>query len=539
MYLINRFFALLFLLFLMLALWQCAKRGNPTGGPKDITAPVLVRAEPPNLTTEFRAERIRLYFDEYITLEDIQNQLIISPPLKNPPQISPQGGASKYVEILIKDTLRENTTYTFNFGESIVDNNEGNPNPLFSYVFSTGTYIDSLTLSGVVRDAFNKVADSYVSVMLYEIDTAYSDSAIYKYPPNYITNTLDSNTIFQLNYLKAGSYALFALKDADKNNIFNQKTDKIGFNADTIQLPTDSVYLLTLFKEVPDYNVSPPNYAASNKIIFGYAGGEDDVPLISPLTPIPDSVRTMVAREPGKDTLNYWFTPFTADSLVFTVLNSRKSQVDTFSVKTRKLPADSLVLTPSHRGSISVEEDFYISANIPIITTDTSKISMRNNDSLPVSVAFSLDSIQNRLSMDFKNVANENYSIDLLPGAIADFFGNTNDTLGIRLSTGSSADLGNLRLQITGDPTYPLIIQLTSDKAVVIREIYAPDARAVEFNSLDPGKYMVRVILDTNKNGKWDTGNYLKRLPPEQVIYYLKELEVRANWELEETFVIE
>ncbi len=539
MILINRFFALLFLLFLMLALWQCARRGNPTGGPKDITSPVLVRAEPPNLTTEFNAKRIRLYFDEYITLEDIQNQLIVSPPLKNTPQISPQGGASKYVEILIKDTLRENTTYTFNFGESIVDNNEGNPNPLFSYVFSTGTYIDSLTLSGVVKDAFNKTADPYVSVMLYEIDTAYSDSSIYKTPPNYITNTLDSNTIFQLNYLKAGSYALFALKDADKNNIFNQKTDKIGFIEDTVHLPTDTVFLLTLFKEVPDYSASPPNYAASNKIIFGYSGGPEDEPTISPLNSLPDSVKTLISREPGKDTLNYWFTPFSADSIVFTVTNQHKSQIDTFSVKTRKLAADSLVLNPSHRGSISVEEDFYIAANIPIVATDTSRISMRNNDSLPVTVAFSMDSVQNRLTMDFKKEANENYSIDLLPGAISDFFNNTNDTLNIRLTTGSSADYGNLRLQITGELSYPLIIQLTNDKGVVMREIYASEPRSLEFNSIDPGKYLVRVIVDTNKNGKWDTGNYLARRLPERVVYYNKELEVRANWELEETFVIE
>ncbi len=171
---IQRILSFFFLIAVVLAALQCARRGSPTGGPKDNTPPVLLKAEPENLTTEFKAKKIRLYFDEYIKLEDVQNQLIVSPPLKYNPEVTPQGGARKYVEITLKDTLLENTTYTLNFGQGIVDNNEGNPNSFLTYVFSTGTYIDSLTVSGVVKDAFNKKADEFISVMLYEIDTAYT-----------------------------------------------------------------------------------------------------------------------------------------------------------------------------------------------------------------------------------------------------------------------------------------------------------------------------------------------------------------------------
>ena len=269
---LRRALAGLFLSFISLALLQCAKRGSPTGGPKDVQGPVLLKAEPENLTVNFEGNKIRLYFDEYIKLEKLQEQLIVSPPLKYLPQITPQGGTAKVIEITLKDTLQENTTYTLNFGQSIVDNNEGNPNSFLTYVFSTGSYIDSLQLQGAVKDAFNKTPDDFISVMLYGIDSTYNDSTVYRRPPNYITNTLDSAVIFSLKNIKEGNYALFAIKDVAKNNVFDQNTDKIGFVADTITLPTDSIYLLNLFKEIPNYTVSVPSFAAKNKIIFGYYG---------------------------------------------------------------------------------------------------------------------------------------------------------------------------------------------------------------------------------------------------------------------------
>ena len=162
---LKKILSLLFLFFMIVGFWQCARRGSPTGGDKDITPPVLIKADPKNLSTNFNKKTIRLTFDEFITLEDVQNQLVISPPLKYIPKIRPQGTTSKFVEITFKDTLRENTTYTINFGQSIVDNNEGNPNRFLTYVFSTGDLIDSLSISGVVKDAYNKKADEFISVM--------------------------------------------------------------------------------------------------------------------------------------------------------------------------------------------------------------------------------------------------------------------------------------------------------------------------------------------------------------------------------------
>ena len=535
---VKRFLSGVFVLFIVLALFQCARRGSPTGGPRDTEPPVLVKAEPENLSTNFSAKKIRLYFDEYIKLQDVQNQLIVSPPFKNPLEISPQGGASKYIEILIKDTLQENTTYTMNFGESIVDNNEGNAYPYLTYVFSTGDYLDSLSLVGVVRDAFNKETDEFISVMLYEIDSSYTDSVIRKNPPNYLTNTLDSTTIFRLQYLKAGDYRLIAIKDEAKNNLYDPVVDKIGFVEDTITLPTDSIYVLDLFREVADYSPVVPKLAASNKIVFGYNGSEEKLE-IQPLTTIPDSVFAYLAKEPGKDTLNYWFTPFDADSLIFEIINPRLEQRDTFTIKTRELPMDTLLVSASHRSSINFLDTLSLSANIPVQASDTAKVSMINKDSLPQLLQISLDTMGNRLVIDFEKEPNETYLLSILPGAVTDIFGTTNDTLNYRLTTGSYADYGNLRIRLSGDVNYPVLVELTTPQGDIVRSIAAQEDQLFEFNLLNPAKYLLRAIFDTNKNQRWDTGNFKEKIQPEKVIYFPQEIEVRANWELEQLFVIE
>ncbi|WP_036380493.1 Ig-like domain-containing protein [Muricauda sp. MAR_2010_75] len=535
---IKKILGLLFFAFVVLALWQCAKRsGSPSGGPKDLTPPELIRAEPENFSTNFKAEKIRLYFDELIKLEDVQQQLVVSPPLKNQPEITPQGGPRKFIEITLKDTLKENTTYTLNFGQSLVDNNEGNPNSFLTYVFSTGDYIDSLTLSGAVKDAYNRKADEFVSVMLYEMDTAYTDSTVYKNLPNYIANTGDSLPLFELRNLKAGKYALFAIKDENKNNKFDQRSDKIGFLEDTITLPTDSIYLLNLFKELPDYSISVPSYVAKNRIIFGYQGDYKDI-AIETLTELPDSVKTVIRKDREKDTLNYWITPTDLDSIIFTVTNTKMEMIDTFTVKTRKLPLDSLTLSNGLQGRFGFEDTFSVLANTPIASVDTTRIGLVVNDSVLASYKYSIDSLENKIYFDFDVEPNQKYRFAFLPGAVTDFFGIQNDTLDYNISTSSYADYGNLRFNLGGAVQYPLILQLLNEKAVIQREIIANEPKSFEFNNLDPGNYIVRVIFDENGNGKWDTGNYLKKIQPEKISYYPDVIEVRANWEMEQRFIL-
>ncbi|WP_339650572.1 Ig-like domain-containing protein [uncultured Maribacter sp.] len=526
----------IFVFIIALVSYQCAQRGTPTGGPKDIAPPELVRAEPPNMSINFKDQKIRLYFNELVKLKDIQKQLIVSPPLKYTPVLSPQGNANKYVEITIKDTLAANTTYTLNFGQGIVDNNEENPLSFFTYVFSTGNYIDSLELTGVITDAFNKKADEFVSVMLYKIDSSYTDSTLYQKPPNYITNTLDSAVIFKLKNLKEGKYALFALKDIAGNNIFDQKTDKIGFVKDTINLPTDSIYLLNLFKEIPDYGVAVPSMEASNKISFGYYGDGSAI-AIETITKLPDTVRSIITKEREKDTLNFWFTPYKMDSILFAITNENLKISDTFNVKSRKVALDSLKISLSQQGNIEFDKPINILSNTPLVSFDTTKIKLTDKDTLIVTNNLKLDTLENQLNFDFKILPNQSYKIELLPGAITDFFENTNDTLAYNLRTKSIADYGNLSLELNGNNIkYPIIVQLTNEKGDLQREIYASQQQTYTFNNINPGKYMARVIFDSNGNQKWDTGNFLKKIQPEKVSYYPILIEMRANWEKIETF---
>ena len=481
----RRFLALLFALCVVVALSHCGRRASPSGGPKDETPPVLLRAEPPNNTVRFNSQKIRLYFDEYIRLNDLQNQLIISPPLKNSPDISPMGGARKYVEIILKDTLLENTTYTFNFGQGIVDNNEGNPNNFLTYVFSTGDYIDSLSLSGAVADAFNRKADNFVSVMLYELDSAFTDSVVYNQPPYYITNTLDSAVTFQLNNLKEGVYHLIALKDKGKNNTFDQKVDKIGFVEDTVILPTDYIYPIRLFREVPNYGVLPPTFAASNKIVFGYSGSKP--PKINLLSTLPDSVKTLLSREAGKDTLNLWISSFASDSLIFTLSHPEmETRIDTFTVKPLSVARDSMRISWNPQRNLNFTDTVFMGGTLPIRALDSSKIQLIDKDSSRVDLWVNLDTVMNRILLDFEKEPNQTYSLLMLPGAFSDFFGDTNDTTGTRWNTGSPADYGNLRLDLQGNTVFPMIVELIDQKETLVGRKYMESYQELEIP--DPRK---------------------------------------------------
>ncbi|SFW30604.1 Ig-like domain-containing protein [Sinomicrobium oceani] len=526
-------------LFIFLTLLNCAKRGSPTGGEKDTTPPKMVLAEPDTSSIHFKAKKIRIYFDEYIKLKDLQKQLIVSPPMKTTPQITPQGSASKYIDIKISDTLRENTTYVFNFGQSIVDNNEENPYSFFKYVFSTGDYVDSLTVDGYITDAIQKKPDNFVSVMLYEIDSTYTDSIVYKQVPTYITNTLDSANTFQITNIKAGKYMLIGLKDNSNTNTYVPKTDKIAFLKDFIEVPTDSVYRLNLFKDNSFYRAARPSLAAKNRIIFGYEGTADslDITLLHPSPPA--DFRYRILKDKEKDTMHYWFTPIEADSLIFKVTNPVAVVRDTFTVKIKDLYKDSLSLSAEQKGSLSFKKPFSIGANIPLSAIHKEKISLLNKDSLAVNFTQEIDKKKNMVRLDWEKLPNEKYRLLLMPGAIEDFFGEVNDTLSYNLSTKSFADYGNLRMILHHVDSFPIIIQLTTEKGEVKDEVFAKEAQPhYDFNYLDPGKYLLRVIYDQNGNGKWDTGDYLEKRQPERVSHYPEILDIKANWEIEQDFTL-
>ncbi|MCB0468449.1 MAG: Ig-like domain-containing protein, partial [Aequorivita sp.] len=302
----------------ILSFVDCAKKGTPSGGPRDTIPPIIVRSSPENYSTNFTGDEIEIRFDEYIKLKDLTKELIISPPMKYTPIITPLN-TSKTLKIKLIDTLKPNTTYSFNFGKSIVDNNEGNQFEYFKYIFSTGSYIDSLKLSGKVKDAQLIAPEIPTTVMLYEAGETFNDSLVFTEKPTYITVTKDSTGTFELTNLKEGNYLLLALKEKNNDYTFQPKNDKIGFVKQLITLPTDSSYTLTLFKEISDYKLARPSQVGKNHIVFGYEGRADSLD-IELLSEKPEDYISTVFKDEKTDTLHYWFKPAVeTDSLIFKV----------------------------------------------------------------------------------------------------------------------------------------------------------------------------------------------------------------------------
>ncbi len=519
----------------LLSFTDCAKKGRPSGGLRDTIAPVILRSAPENFTTNFKNNEIRITFDEFIKLKDISKELIISPPLKYPPVITPLS-VSKVLKIKILDTLKDNTTYSFNFGNSILDNNEGNLFPNYKYVFSTGSYIDSLTLKGTAVDALLPVTDFPTTVALYQVDQSYKDSLVFLEKPTYITTTINETNNFELSNLKQGTYQLIALKEQTRNYTFQPKTDKIGFYKDLITIPTDSLFELRLFKEVPDFKPTRPKLESSNRISFGYEGKTDNYQ-ITLLTPMEDDFQYQVLKQPGRDTLNFWFKPkVTKDSLVFVTKN--KLQIDTTTVRFRELYSDSLRLTAINDRLISLGDTLKLKANTPLVAINSEKISVVTKDSLAIDFVAQINTKENAAQIVFDKQEEQLYSITLRNGALTDYLSNTNDSIVYRQQVKPIADFASLNLTLDNADEFPLLIELIDEKFKVVKQTYLEANAPVFFEHINPGKYFIRLIVDQNKNKIWDPGNFLDKLAPERVVYYPSIIELRANWSWSETFTL-
>ena len=527
--------AILICILLALSLTNCAKRGTITGGLKDTLAPNLRISFPENFNTQFKGDEIKLVFDEYIKLTNLSKQLIISPPMEREPLILPTT-ATKFLTIKLKDTLKPNTTYSFNFGQSIADNNEGNALNQFKYVFSTGNYIDSLSLSGKVRDAYEKEADAFISVMLYDMDETFNDSIVYNKSPRYITNTLDSLKTFKLENLKAGKYLLVAMKDQNSNNKFNPKEDKIGFLKQVITVPNDTAYTVDLFKETLDLKTFKPTQSSGNKLLLGYSGKQSfkaNPPKVT-ITSNKLVVPSIVTQMPEKDSLQVWYKPLKADTLAVNVIRDNYKEEYIIRVKDQK--KDSLDIKALQNGVLNFRDRFTLEASTPLLKFDKSKIQILSKDSTAVDFTTEYDDFNQKFYLDFKKEVSEQYRVSFLPGALIDFFEQPNDSLNYNLTTKTAADYANLRIRLQNIKRFPVIVQLTNSKGDVIASEYSEEKTTVDFNLVEPTVLTLRLIYDDNKNGIYDTGSYLQKRYSEEVIYSSKEINIHANFDWEETF---
>lgn len=521
-------YGLLLLVFIAIG---CAKRGTITGGLKDTIAPKMVGSFPKNFSTNFTGKEIKINFDEYIKLKNINKQLIISPPLKRQPEILPNN-ASKFITIRIKDTLLPNTTYSFNFGKSIEDNNEGNPYQQFKYVFSTGSYIDSLNLNAKVKDAIENKVDNYVSLMLYDANDKYNDSIIYKQLPRYVTNTLDSLQVVKFENLKEGKYRLIAIKDGNGNNKFDPKTEKIGFKKEFITIPNDTVYQLELFKEELPFKAVNLSQTSGSKFTIGYEGNPKDIKI--EIKKKSENIPFVVTQLPKKDSLQIWHKAAKEDSLRIDI--SKNNYLKTYSIKIKDQKKDTLGFSSEQVGSTNFRDAFAIKSTVPLSKWDASKMKLVNKDSAEVKFTNEYDEFKQELKFVFSKEPLEKYSLKVLPGGLIDYYDRKNDSLSFDFSTSDISDYGNLRINLENVKRFPIIVELTDKDGKVLASKYSEKETLLNFDLIDPAKYTVRIIYDDNKDKRWTPGNFLEQRQSEEVIYLPKEIDIRANWDWEEKF---
>ncbi|WP_320813983.1 Ig-like domain-containing protein [Flavobacterium sp.] len=532
------YFILLLIIFgAIFTFTSCAKRGTITGGAKDTLAPKIINSFPENYKTNFNGKEIKITFNELIKVKDINKQLIISPPMKRKPIIVPQGSASKFISIKILDTLQDNTTYSFNFGQSIIDNNESNPYSQFKYVFSTGTYIDSLTLMGKIKDAYDQKVENFVSIQLYDAKT-FNDSTVYNETPLYVSNTLDSLKVFALENLKAGNYKIVALKDKNSNYKFDPKSDKIAFLKETLSIPNDTLFQLELFKEVLPFKATKVTQESTNKFLLATEGNNQNIKVTA--LNGSENIPIIITKYPQKntDSIQLFIPNIKMDSLQFKVEKGAFSK--TFKVKVRELKTtDSLKIEISQTSILPFREKLALISKTPIVKIDNSKITLLNKDSVAVIFTTAYNEFKQKIEFDFKKEEEQKYNLEILPGAFVDFYSTSNDTLNYKLNTKSYSEYGNLKVNLKNAKRYPLILEILNVKSEVIASAVSNGEGFLRFDLIEPNVYSLRVIYDDNKNGIWDTGNYLEKRQAEEVKYYSKSVDVRANWDVDQDFILD
>jgi len=528
----------------ILTVISCARQGSPTGGPKDETPPVFLKADPDTLATnvDLNLQEATINFDEYILLKEYSKNVVVSPSFQIPPIVTPQALAKKYISIKFQEPLLPNTTYSFNFGDAIQDFNENNKLSNFQYVFSTGSFIDSLKVTGRVNSSYDFKLPEKILVGLYKVDSTYKDSIILQKKPYYIARANDKGE-YQLNYLASGKYKLIAFEDKVENVMYDYGKERLAFHNEPIELNANQQINLNLFNQKPAYRKPEASFKQEGLIVFKTTGATDDVTI----TPVGKEFKTAyIQKFPKQDSINFWFNP-KVDTIVgkSAKLNFKvqhKDQIDEVSALYSKSNTErKLEFKALNDQKLAPNKPFKIQANAPIKSLDLSKIYVfKDTVSIPFKVSIDTVNAQN-LNFAFEKNLDEKFEVNLYPNALTDVLGEKNDTLAYPIKMGTRGDFGHLKLTLQNTPSKPFILQfLKTDKDfTVIEEIYNPaNKNYFEFNFIEPGEYLFRLLVDENENGKWDTGDYLSGKQPEPIYLYPEPIKIRAMWDATETWVL-
>lgn len=586
----------LYYIFIIIAaavMYSCANIGNPSGGPIDKTPPIFMRSNPTPNAVNVKDRKIEIFFDEIVTLKDPSTKIIVSPAQTEMPRMSALG---RKVTVELVDSLLPNTTYTIDFSNSIQDNNEGNAIDNFAFAFSTGSVIDSMRVSGYVLDS--RTLEPMQSVVV-GLQSNLADSAFHKEKLQRVALTNDRGQ-FTIRNVSPGSYHIFALKDLDRDYKFGNPTEDIAF-LDSIIVPSigsreaaDTVYndlneidtimratrpayfpndiLLSMFNEDRKSQYLANNLRVdSTRISLTFAAASDTLPSLSIVgrNDVPDQWYTL-ERSQTNDTLTYWIRPthlVSADTLMVATTYLRTDTASNLSWGTDTLKftfqrqkakkkkkneeTDSLEqirfmeLLPLANGTQEVYAPLLLQTGTPIERYSREAFHLQRklqNDTTfyPAeikSIALRDSTLSRRdlmLKVDWEPGAAYTLAVDSL--AMTDIYGLQTKPLKVDFNVRKMEEYGNIVFNIPAVRDSAIVELLDGTEKIVLR---APvKNHRAELLNLLPGKYYARLFIDRNGNGKYDTGNYDMHLQPEETVYYPGAINLKKNWDVEQTWDI-
>ena len=599
----------------VLVLMGCARMGNPDGGWYDETPPRVVGATPADRATNVKTKKVRIEFNEFIKIENATENVIVSPPQLEAPEIK---AAGKFIDVKLVDSLKSNITYTIDFSDAISDNNEGNPLGNYTYSFSTGDHIDTMEVSGYVVSAEDLEPIKGALVGLY---ANLADSAFRTLPMLRVGRT-DSRGHFVIKGVAPGTYRCYALEDADGNYMYSQKSELLAFNHDLIvpsskpdvrqdTIWTDSLHInainrvpythflpdditLRAFRPVvTDRFLLKTDRTVADHFTLFFSYGNERLPVIKGLN-FDERNAFVMETTAKKDTLTYWLRDTTLihqDTLRIALsylmtdsMSQLKEQVDTLELLAKQpyarrlkaqqkeierwkkaeekkkkrgerydsiMPPKSLKLQPDVPQQLDPDRNLYFHSEVPLARIDTSRIHLyAKHDTLWYQARYELTRKLNAdddpSMADSLNFARHlmlraewkpgiEYSLELDTIAFTDIYGNVTRPGKMGFKVNENDTYGTLLVTILNMKDKLLLLELLDGSGKTVKKVVTDNGQA-EFFYLKEGVYYLRMIVDDNRNGRWDTGDFDQDRQPEEVYYYPEEISIKAKWDITETW---
>ena len=548
---------------LVVMLYSCASIGRPDGGPYDETPPRFIGSTPAAGALNNQRTKVSLLFDEFIKLEKATEKVVVSPPQVQQPEIKASG---KRIQVNLLDSLKANTTYTIDFSDAIVDNNEGNPLGNFTFTFSTGTQIDTMEVSGTVLDASNLEP---IKGILVGLHSNLNDSAFTKLPFDRVART-DSRGRFSIRGVAPGKYRIYGLMDADQTFTFNQKSEVIAFN-DSLVIPRmeERIRMDTAWVDSLTYDTIVErkymHYLPDDLILRAFKA--DTLPTLKGLN-FDERDAFVIEKNPRNDTIHYWVKDsllFKQDTLAISLtylytdtLNQLVSRTDTLNLVSKQKykkeepekkkkkkkkdeedepePTKFLPVNVGAPSSMDVYGSISLTFDEPIARFDSAAIHLKEKvDTLwkDIPFEFEQDSLNlKRFNLYYDWEPGNEYEFSVDSTAFHGIYGLFTDKIKQGFKVRKLEEYASITFLVTGaDST--AFVELLDAQDKVVRRRRLTDGGYADFYFLNPGKYCARLVNDRNGNGIWDTGNFEKGEQPEEVYYYNMILEPKANWDLD------